>query len=113
MEDRESTQWERLWSLGVGVGGAKKEGREGSSPKVWEAEEPCLSPAALGTTPLFMALVDNTYQSAVTEFCLLTQQGYHNALGASWVQQRSWGSQPKLQCLSIVNTWLFVASGCL
>lgn len=66
-----------------GLREAKKEGSEVSSPKVWEAEEPCLSQAALGTTPLFMTLVDNAYQSAVTGFCLLTQQGYHNALGAS------------------------------
>lgn len=83
--------------------GAKKEGREGSSPKVvLEAEEPLLCPEqpSAGTTPLFMALADNTYQSAVPGFCLLAQQGYHEAEGPC-------------QSLCVVKPWPFVASGYL
>lgn len=55
----------RVW------GKAKEEGSEGNSPRVQGAEEPCPSQGALAPLP-FMALVDNTYQSAVTGFCLPT-----------------------------------------
>lgn len=42
------------------------------------------------TTPMFMTLMDSTYQPVVIGFCYLCSRNTHNALGASCVSPPSW-----------------------
>lgn len=108
VEGRKQRQWKRRWNWGVvGEGGAKKGGSEGSSSKVRELKSP---EQPLAPLP-FMALVDNTYQSAVTGFCLHTQRGIPQCPGcflctAAKPRSREGSSASYSECVAVCYIWV-------
>lgn len=110
VEGRKQRQWKRRWNWGiVEEWGAKKGVSEGSSSKVREQKSP---EQPLAPLP-FMALVDNTYQSAVTGFCLHTQRGIPQCPGCFLCTAAKPRVPVKVPELHIVNVWLSVTSGYL